>query len=378
MAQEGEDGQEKTEQPTEKRLRDAREKGQVPRSRELATALIFLAAAGGLALLGTRLSIGALGWMRGALTPDVARMGDLRRLPAHFGELLGGLLWQALPLMLLCILAAVVAPIALSGLRFSQKALMPDFKRLSPLAGLKRIYGREGAVELLKALLRVILIGTAASLVLWGAYAQLLGLVNQPLETAAGEGLGLTVILLLAMTLATALLAGADVPYQLWSHKEKLKMSRQELRDEMKESEGSPEVKGRVRRLQQEISQRRMMEAVPGADVVVVNPTHYAVALKYDAKAMGAPRVVARGVDEIAAAIRTVAIGNRVPIVEAPPLARALYRDVRLGQEIPAPLYAAVAQVLSYLYQLKAWKPGQGVPHPTLPKVELPEGYGEV
>lgn len=375
---ENQDGQEKTEQPSEKRLRDAREKGQVAKSRELSTALIFLAATGTLAMLGGRLATGALGWMQAALSPDVARMGDLRRLPSAFGDLLGGLLWQMLPLIALCVLAGILAPVALSGLRVSQKALVPDFKRMNPVAGLKRVYGRDGAVEFLKALVRVGLIGTGAALVLTGATGQLLGLVNQPLETAAGEALGLIVLLLAAMTVGTAILAGADVPYQLWSHRQKLKMTRQELRDEMKEMEGRPEVKGRIRRLQHEMSQRRMMEAVPAADVVVVNPTHYAVALKYDAGAAGAPRVVAKGVDEIAAAIRTVADGHRVPIVSAPPLARALYRDVRLGQEIPSRLYAAVAQVLSYLYQLKAWTPASGAPHPSLAPVALPPGYEDV
>ncbi|MBS7457238.1 flagellar biosynthesis protein FlhB [Coralloluteibacterium stylophorae] len=375
---EGEDGQEKTEQPSEKRLRDAREKGQIARSRELNTALVFVAIAGGLLAMGGHLAHAALGWMREALSFDVARMGDLRRLPVHFGELLGGLLWHALPLMALCLAAGLVAPMLLSGLRFNSQSLVPDFKRMNPAAGLKRIYGREGAVELLKGILRVLLIGIAAGLVLWGAFGSLLALINQPLETAAAQGLGLTVRLVLVMTCALVALAAADVPYQLWSHRQKLMMSRQELRDEMKESEGSPEVKGRVRRLQQEMAQRRMMEDVPKADVIVVNPTHYAVALKYDAGSMGAPRVVAKGVDEVAHRIRGVAESARVPVISAPPLARALHREVKIGQEIPVKLYAAVAQVLSYLYQLREWTPGRGVPQPSLGAVKLPPGFEDV
>ena len=184
-------------------------------------------------------------------------------------------------------------------------------------------------------------------------------------------------VLLLSTAGALGLLAAIDAPYQKWNYTRKLKMTRQELRDEMKESEGRPEVKGRIRQMQHQMSQRRMMEDVPSADVIVVNPTHYAVALKYDGGQMGAPRVVAKGVDEMAHRIREVAERHRVAIVSAPPLARALYREGQIGREIPVRLYSAVAQILSYVYQLRAWRSGAAEHYPDQPVVDVDEQLGD-
>lgn len=367
---ENEDGTEKTEQPSEKRLRESREKGDSPRSRELATAAVFAAAAIAMLTLGGTVAEATLDWMRAAMRVDPGLLDNDRALAAHVGELLLRLLLAVSPLILACLLACFVAPIVMGGLRFSSQALMPDFKRINPLSGLKRIYGREGVVELLKSLLRVALVTGAAILCLRVGVAELLGLVQLPLERAAQEGFAVLGWTLLAISGALALLAAVDVPYQHWSHRRKLMMTREELRQELKESEGSPEVKGRIRRLQQEMSQRRMMEAVPSADLVLINPTHYAVALRYDAGTMRAPRVVAKGVDEMALRIRETAAAHKVAIVAAPPLARALYRQTDIGHEIPVKLYSAVAAILSYVYQLRAWRPGAGV-MPTLPELDV-------
>ncbi|GAB3505138.1 flagellar biosynthesis protein FlhB [Pseudoxanthomonas daejeonensis] len=370
---ENEDGQERTEQPSEKRLREAREKGNLPRSRELATAAVF--GAGVIALLsyGPALAHGTQGWLRGALTPDRALLHAPERLFGHMGLLVLQLVWVMLPLAVVSLLAAFVAPLVMGALQFSGKSLVPDLSRLNPMSGLKRTYGPESLAELAKSLMRVAFVGTAAGLTLAHGMDVLRSMPNQSLEEAARTGLHFAGRLLLATAGALALLAAIDAPYQRWNWLRKLKMTRQELRDEAKQSEGNPQVKGKIRQMQFQLSQRRMMEAVPAADVIVVNPTHYAVALKYDGDNMRAPTVVARGVDEVAHRIREVADRHRVTIVSAPPLARALYRESQLGKEIPVRLYAAVAQVLSYVYQLRAWRAGTAPASPQLGAVAVDE-----
>lgn len=377
MAQENEDGQEKTEQPTEKRLRESREQGQIARSRELATAAVFGMATLILIGLGGWMARAAHDWMRHALSipPGFAETG--RGLAPRFGELLVGMLGAVSPLIGICLLAGFIAPVMMGGIRFSAKSIAPDLKKLDPLKGLKRIYGRDGLVELVKSILRVLLIAGLAAGAILSISPRFVGLVHQPLGPAAAEGFWLVLKVMMAMGGGLLLLAAIDVPYQLWSHRQKLMMTRQELRDEFKETEGRPEVKARIRRVQQEMSQRRMMQAVPTADVILVNPTHYAVAIKYEAGRMRAPRVVAKGVDEIARLIRETAERHTVPIVSAPPLARALYRQVKLGQEIPVTLYAAVAQILGYVYQMRAWR-RDGGRMPELPEVRLPDDGAEV
>lgn len=367
---ENEQAGEKTEQPTEKRLREAREQGNTPRSRELATAAVFTAGVIALLIFSGFITDNAAAWMRAAMAPDTAILETPQALFGHAGGLLLRLMLAISPLMVICFLASFISPLLMGGLRWSNKSLMPDFKRLNPLSGLKRLYGPEAIAEFTKSILRVLFVGVAAGFCVWGGIDSLRALLHQPLETALVDGLGFTLKLVLWAGGAMALLAAIDAPYQRWNWMRKLKMTREELRREMKESEGSPEVKGRIRQLQQQMSQRQMMEAVPTADVVVVNPTHYAVALKYEGGRMSAPTVVALGVDETALRIREVADGNKIAIVSAPPLARALYREGQLGKEIPVRLYAAVAQVLSYVYQLRNWRSG---PMPPLPPLDVDE-----
>ncbi len=360
-----EDQEDRTEQPSEKRLREARERGDVPRSRELGNVAVLGCAAMALVATGPHIGSASQDWLREALTIDPAMLGQHDRLLARAASLLAGLVLPMLPVLLAALAACFIAPAVMGGLRFASKSLQPDFARMSPLAGLKRLYGKESAAELVRSLLRVVLIGTLGGMVVYGAFTQLLAMAGMPLQTAVGAGLSLITKAMLATVGALGVLALIDVPWQHWSYRNRLKMTKQELRDEFKESEGNPEVKARVRQIASQLSRRQMMEAVPTADVVVTNPTHYAVALKYEAGAMRAPKVVAKGVDEIALAIRDVAGKHRVSIVEAPPLARALYRHAQIDQEIPVKLYAAVAQVLSYVYQLKRWHRSHG-PMPTL------------
>ncbi|MCL6618453.1 MAG: flagellar biosynthesis protein FlhB [Thermomonas hydrothermalis] len=365
-----EDREDRTEAPTSKRLEDARKRGDTPRSRELANVAVLGTSVLGLLALGPMLATASLGWMRQALAFDPALIGHEDRLLTHAAVTLAGLALPALPLVGLALLASLIAPAVMGGLRFSAEALQPNFNRLNPLQGLARMYGREGRVELLRSLLRVLLVGGVGYAVMHRGLLAMPALQRAPMERAIADGLSFMVHALAAMVGAMALLALLDVPYQRWAWRDKLKMTRQEVRDEYKELEGNPQVKSKLRQMAMRAAQRRMMEAVPKADVVVVNPTHYAVALKYEPGKMRAPKVVASGVDEIALKIREIARAHRVTQVEAPPLARALYRHAKLDQEIPVALYAAVAQVLSYVYQLRRWHPSHG-PMPHLPAVTL-------
>lgn len=369
---EGNDGQEKTEQPTEKRLRESREQGQVPRSRELATAAVF--GSGVLVLMGLGGDIGqrVASWLADALGRVGTRVGDARLLPSHFFDLLGSLLLIALPIALAALAACFLGPALLGGFNWSNKALVPDISKLDPMKGLKRIYGREGLAEFIRSLLRVAVIGGFGTYAIVGIAPGLLTLMHQPLQTAVGQGFWMALQILIAMAVGLLLIAAIDAPWQLWSNRQKLLMSRQELRDELKESEGSPEVKGKIRRLQHEMAQRRMMEDVPRADAILVNPTHYAVAIRYEAPKMRAPVVLAKGTDLIAQTIRKVGEQHKVPIISSPALARSLYAQVQIGREIPVDLYAAVAQVLTYVHQLRQWQ-RHGGRYPELPPIEVPD-----
>ena len=260
--------------------------------------------------------------------------------------------------MLLAItLAAIIAPLALGGWSFSGQAMMPQFSRMNPIEGVKRMFALRSLIELAKAMAKFGVVAIVAALVLWKDAPTLMALGREPLQQAIGHAVQISGKALLLISAGLLIIAGIDVPYQLWQYAKQMRMSREEIREEYKESEGSPEVKGRIRQLQQQLARQRMMQEVPKADVVVTNPTHFAVALKYDEKRMRAPIVVAKGADEIAAKIREVAGEHKVPIFEAPPLARVLFRNVDIGDEIPATLYIAVAQILTYVFQLKV---GQG------------------
>jgi flagellar biosynthetic protein FlhB len=355
MAEEGggDSGQEKTEQPTSKRLEEARKQGQVPRSVDLSTAAVLLLAGGGLRMMGSHMGVQLHDLMRSGLS--ISRedaLDESHALTIFANEVLHAMLACA-PILGLTLVAALVAPMAIGGWNMSFEAIVPKFEKLNPIEGLQRMFSPRSLVELTKALVKFLFIAIASVMLLHKHTNELMGLASEPIDAALVHAANLagSCFLILAGTLGV--IAAIDVPYQLWQHNEKLKMSRQEIKEEHKESEGSPEMKGRIRRVQAEMARRRMMHEVPKADVIVTNPTHFAVALRYDEKRMRAPLVVAKGADEIAAKIREIATENNVPIFEAPPLARALHRNVEIGGEIPSNLYVAVAQVLTYIYQVK-------------------------
>ncbi|RMG29718.1 MAG: flagellar biosynthesis protein FlhB [Gammaproteobacteria bacterium] len=368
------DGQERTEQPTEKRRRDARRKGQVPRSRELNTVLMLLVASGALLVLGDDMVT-----QLGQVLQEAFRVDrhDLHRaatvVPALGAALRTGFL-GILPFLVLMGVVAVGASLALGGWVFSAEALAFRPEKLDPVRGLKRIFSARGAMELAKALVKFVLVGAVGVLLLRGWFAEMLGLGSEDVARAlahAGHLLAWGFVLLSASLVLVALF---DVPFQLWEHTRQLKMTRQELRDELKDTEGKPEVRSRIRQLQQEAARRRMMEAVPEADVVITNPTHFAVALKYEEQRMKAPRVVAKGRGLVAQRIREIARAHDVPLFSAPPLARALYHTTELDAEIPAGLYLAVAQVLAYVYRLRA-TPAHARGGLERPEIEVPEAF---
>ncbi len=365
------DQHDRTEQPTQKRLDDARREGRIPRSRDLTAAAVMVTTGIALKVIGdsTGSQLGRM--MQSGLRISQQQAFDPTAMSSAFSHLAMMALTAVAPLLLLTLIAALGAPMVLGGWSFSMEALAPKFSRLNPLPGLGRMVSVRSWVELGKSLGKFAIVGGTATLVLWLNADALMGLGREPIQAAIAHAMAITGQALIALTAALALIAAIDVPFQLWQFNREMRMTREEIRQEHKESEGSPEVRSRIRALQREMAERRMMEDVPRADVIVVNPTHYAVALRYDDKTMRAPTVVAKGVDLMAARIREVASEHKVPIFEAPPLARALHRSVEIGDEIPAELYVTVAQVLTYIFQLRAAQRDHMSP-PALPKIDMP------
>lgn len=367
-------GQEKTEQPTAKRLEDAREKGQVPRSRELTTVMVLIASAIALFFVGGNIVADLGEVMTYAFSFSKQQLFDPMAMVHHFIHCIEIMAFDLGLFLGITVLAALSAPALIGGWNFSGQAMAPKPERMDPIKGMKRILGPQGLIELAKALGKFILIGAISTGILWSIRDQLLTLGQQEVDVAMADLGYLTLWVFLAITASLILIALIDVPFQLWNHNRQLRMTKQEVKDEMKESEGSPEVKGRIRRMQVQMSQQRMMQDIPSADVVITNPTHYAVALKYDQTGSGAPVVVAKGADLISQQIRMVADSNDVPILAAPPLTRALYYSTEIGDEIPPGLYIAVAQVLAFVFQLRRYqKQGGNKPHLNTDELPIPE-----
>ena len=257
------------------------------------------------------------------------------------------------PFFALMILAAVAGPLMMGGVTFSTQALSFKWDKLNPITGMGRVFSKKGLVELLKALIKFIIIGTTAILFLYTKIDVYLGLGAEPLVQSLPHMANLLVWSFLAISSVLVFIALIDVPFQIYDYTQQLKMTFQQIKDENKDTEGNPDVKGRLKNTQREIAQRRMMAEVPKADVIITNPEHYSVAIKYDQENMAAPVVVAKGVDIIAMHIRTIAREHEVPILQAPPLARALHHTTKIDEEIPAALYLAVAQVLAYIFKLR-------------------------
>lgn len=368
---------ERTEPASPRRLEQAREEGQVARSAELNTFVMLLTGAGGLWLTGEHLYAQLRSVVKSGLTFDADGLASSGQMLEPLGRLAGDALLACAPLLVLLVIAALAAPQLLGGWLFTANALRFDFQRIDPIAGFGRLFSWHALAELAKALAKAALVSAVAVAVLWHYKDPLLELAALPLESAAAQTARLVVASVALIAGALALVAAADVPFQLWRHADNLKMSKEDVRRENRETEGDPHVKAAIRSQQREMARRRMMAEVPKADVIVTNPTHYAVALRYDDSAMRAPRVVAKGADAVAAKIREVGEENRVPVLESPPLARALYRHTEIGDEIPAALYTAVAEVLAYVFQLRRHNlHGEAAPQP-LREVPVPAEMAE-
>ena len=352
---------EKTESATPRRLQKAREEGQIVRSRELST--FALLAAGFFGVWGMSSSIGQRlqDMLRASFTFDHATVFETRRMMIGAGAASLEGLYALLPVLAFTGAAALLAPMALGGWQLSSKGLEPKFNRLNPIEGLGKIFSINGPVQLGLSLAKTLVVGCIGGSALWNRREEILALATQPLQLALANTAHLIAVCCGMTVAGMFVVAALDVPYQLWQFHKKLRMTKEEVKREHRESEGDPHVKGRIRQQQRAIARRRMMTEVPKADVVVTNPTHFAVALQYADGEMRAPKVVAKGVNLVAARIREIAAENNVPLLEAPPLARALYHNVELNREIPGPLYGAVAEVLAWVYQLRRFNTEGGV-----------------
>ena len=346
---------EKTEPASSRRLEQAREEGQVPRSREVGAFLILLVAASAFWSIGPWMMQRTAALVRRGLIFDESQLRDPQSMMLRFTDLSLDALLSLAPLILALVVAALASPFFLGSWNFSLKTLSLDLGRLDPIKGLSRLVSWSGLAELVKAVAKALLVGGVAIWVLWSQRDEIFSIFGQSIATGLSSAGHLVSYSFLMIVMAMLLIVAVDVPFQLWQYHDKLKMSKDEVRQEGKEMEGNPEVKGRIRQLQREAARKRMIGAVPTADVIVTNPTHFAVALAYKS-GMGAPKVLAKGMGEIALRIREIGAENGVPMLEAPPLARALYRHVDIDQEIPSALYAAVAEVLAYVYQLANWR----------------------
>jgi flagellar biosynthetic protein FlhB len=354
---ESETGGDRTEEPSQRRLQEARERGQIPRSRELTNFATMIGGSAALAAIGGTIAAHLSQLMRRSLIIDAKSLRTTDSMAASLGDAGISAVTAVLPVFGTLVCMVLLASVVLGGWNFSSKALTPDFSRLSPLSGIKRLFGFHGLSELVKALLKCLVVGAVCAGIVSWIFGDVLALGGMAPRAAISRGTGLLSWAFVWLSASLALVAIVDVPLQIFQFKRALRMTRQELRDESKEMDGRPETKQRIRQMQQTLARRRMMHKVPTADVLIVNPTHFAVALKYDPKKMRAPVVLAKGVDLVAHNIRRIAEEHRVPVFESPKLARALYRSTDLNKEIPSGLYVAVAQILSYIFRVRTLNP---------------------
>jgi len=365
--------QEKTEEPTAKKLDDAKKKGQVPRSKEFNTMVIMAVAALSFIMIGEAMMSDLSDILKTSFQINREDIFDPRAILRVLYSAIQDALFLLMPFFGIMVVSALFAPLSIGGWSFSSEAMQPKLSKLNPIKGLKKVFSAKGLMEMVKAMAKFILVAAVAITVIWVNMNEFLQLGSESLDSGLSHAGELLASGFMFVTVALIIIAMIDVPFQIWDHTKQMRMTKQEVKDEMKNTEGKPEVKGKIRQLQREFAERRMMEAIPDADVVVTNPTHFAVALKYDSE-MRAPLILAKGADLVAANIRRIAQENEILLVETPPLARALYHNTEIGEEIPHGLYVAVAQILAYVYQLRNVQKNGGE-KPSQPKVEMPEGY---
>ncbi|MCO7190002.1 MULTISPECIES: flagellar biosynthesis protein FlhB [unclassified Pseudoalteromonas] len=364
-------GQERTEEPTDKKIADARKKGQVARSKELGTTFVLIFSAVSLLLYGPDIAKGLYNMMGRMFTLNRNETYDTTKMFSVWGDAFSEIVFPLSMFVLIIMVAGIIGNTLLGGFNFSWQAAAPKPSKMSPVKGIKRMFGPQAAIELVKSILKFVLVAGFAILLIKVFFYEILHLSIEQIPGSILHSLEILAWMFLALSCTMVIISAIDAPYQSYNHHKQLKMTLQEVKDEYKNSEGDPQIKARIRRTQREMSQRRMMQEVPDADVVVTNPTHYSVALKYDTEKAGAPMVIAKGVDELAMQIRKIAKGNEVPIVESPVLTRSLYHTTEVGDQIPQQLFTAVAQVLAYVFQLKKFNKGRGK-RPVALKKDLP------
>ncbi len=367
---------EKTEQPTSKKLQDAAEKGQVARSKDLGTAFVLIGSASAILIFGKMLAMAVLDIGQRMLQLDQKDIFETNSMFTAWGAVGEHLIPPMAGIFLIILVAAFIGNTLLGGFNFSWQAAGPKLSKMNPLNGFKRMFGLQALVELLKSILKVVVVMGIAYLLLKLFFFDIMALSLMSEPNNIESALYFLAWLFLGLCASVSVIAMVDAPYQKWNHIRQLKMSLQEIKDEYKNAEGDPQIKARIRRTQMQMSMKRMMQEVPKADVIVTNPTHYAVALKYEQGKFRAPVVVAKGVDEIAMHIRKIATEHKIPVIESPMLARSVYYTTELDHPIPEQLFAAVAQVLAYVYQLNMYKKGKGSRPKALAKeLPIPEDY---
>lgn len=359
--------QEKTEEPTAKREEKAREEGQLPRSKELTTSVLLLAGTVCLYVFGGFITDRLMAILRFNLDIDRRTIFDPQLMFHQLGYSLYDGIMVLVPIFTALAIASIIGPISLGGWMFSAKSMAPKMNRMDPGAGLKRMFGTKGLMELAKSVGKVGIVIALGLVILDWQQSDILGLSSQDINVALANSIVLSGIAAILLSASTILIAIVDVPFQIWDNAQKLKMSLQEVKDEAKDSEGKPEVKARIRQMQRDMANNRMMSSVPDADVVITNPTHFACALKYDPDNMATPILLAKGGDNIALKIREIAKANKIEIVESPQLSRAIFYTTEIDDSIPGGLFLAVAQVLAYVFQLRTFRKGQG-DRPLFPK----------
>jgi len=370
------DSGERSEEPTSKKIEDARKDGQIARSKELGTMFVLVGSATAMLMMGGELVDGLSRMMTRLFSLTKQEAFDVHASFQVILQAVGAVLDPLLWIFAIIAMAAFVGNILLGGVSFSWKAAGIKPSKMSPFAGFKRMFGAQAAVELLKSILKFFVVAIVAYLLLKNLFEEIIGLSLETSPSNFSHAVNLLLWMFMTLTLSLVIIAAIDVPYQLWKHTNELKMTKQEIKDESKNSEGNPEIKGRLRRLQMEVSQRKMMAEVPNSDVVITNPTHYSVAIKYDFKAGGAPLVIAKGVDEMAIHIRKIAKEHQIEIIPSAALARSLYYTTEVNEEIPEELFAAVAQVLAFIFQLSEHKKGRvKTPTPLAKKLPIPDDF---
>lgn len=360
MAEDDDSSQEKTEEASARKLEKAREEGQVPRSRDLTTTAVLMLAAIGLYVFAEFMGKKIIGITRESFTLTRATIYDPNAMIAHFVAAIYDGLFSIAPLMIILLIASIVGPIALGGWNYSTKAMEPKLNRMDPIAGIKRMFSVKSLIELLKSLAKVLVILGGTIFILKFFAQDMFRLVDESTNVAIIHSLEISILATIALCATTIAIAAIDVPIQIFEYNKKLKMSRQDQKDESKDTDGKPEVKGRIRQLQREMAQRRMMSNVPQADVIITNPEHFSVALKYDPETMDTPLMIAKGGDHTALKIREIAKAHNIDIIQSPVLARAIFYTTEVDQEIPSGLYLSVAQVLAYVFQLRNYRKGKG------------------